>query len=606
VKTASTLAIVLALSSCTPNASSRGSGGAGAPEGGNGGEGDTGGGGSAGSGGRAGSGGKGGGGGTAGTGGMSGGSGGSTGGSGGSGGTAGGGGEAGADGGAGNGDPSDGPVVPPGSCAKYLGSGGAASAWVSVGANGRLVYKALTPQGDRIMDFSHAGYRGGGVALPAVPVAQTLKPSGGADDAPAIQAAIATVSAKPLVNGFRGAIVLEPGTFNVGATLTITSSGVVLRGSGSGTGGTELKLTGAAHDLISIKGTGSWTVAAETTFSDPYVPAGATSFNVADASAFKPGDAVLIRRPVTAAWITFMGMDQLVRNGAPQTWMTTSTRLPADRIVTAVAGNRVTVDAPLADSYDGQYLNPPGTTIGKYAFAGRLSEVGLEGVRITAPVVTGPISQPLSGIGQVTAVADGWISDVVAVETENSLLIDQSVKRFTVQDLSVLRSTIADGSAGYPLEVQFNGSQILIQRTTVKGDNLYTYCTGARATGPNVILNSKATGAHTRLEPHARWSTGLLADNVTHDDALNLVNRGTAGSGHGWAIGWGVLWNSSAANLDVQKPPGSMNWAIGCKGKQSGDGTFESLGAPVGPSSLYLAQLCERLGPAAVAAIGYK
>jgi len=36
------------------------------------------------------------------------------------------------------------------------------------------------------------------------------------------------------------------------------------------------------------------------------------------------------------------------------------------------------------------------------------------------------------------------------------------------------------------------------------------------------------------------------------------------------------------------------------------NGTFESVGAPVAPRSLYLAQLCERLGPQALASIGYK
>jgi hypothetical protein len=490
-----------------------------------------------------------------------------------------------------------------GSWAKYLGGPGAKSAWVWVDESGKLAYKTLGPEGDRIMDFSHAGYHGGGVALPMVPVAEMVSPSGG-DDAGAIQAALDAVAKRPLSGGFRGAVLLKPGTFMLGTTLQLTASGVVLRGSGSAAGGTELKLTGAPHDLMAIKGSGSWSVGAETTITDAYLPAGARTFTVADAAGLTLGDPVLVRRPVTAAWITFMGMDLLVRNGQPQTWLTTSTRLPADRVITAIAGNRVTVDVPLADSYDAKYV--PGTTVGKYTFAGRLSEVGVEHLRVSAPVITAPISQPLYGLVQASAVADGWISDVVALETENSVLIDQNVKRFTIQDLSILRSTIADSSAGYPLEVQFNGSQILVQRTTVKGDNLYSYCTGARATGPNVVLNSTATGMHTRLEPHARWSTGLLVDGVTHDDALNLVNRGTAGSGHGWAIGWGVLWNSAAANLDVQHPPGSMNWAIGSKGKPAGDGTFDSPQAPVAPGSLYLAQLCERLGPEAVANLGYK
>ena len=36
------------------------------------------------------------------------------------------------------------------------------SQWVYRDANGKLVYKA-TKRGDRIIDFSHAGYKGGGV-----------------------------------------------------------------------------------------------------------------------------------------------------------------------------------------------------------------------------------------------------------------------------------------------------------------------------------------------------------------------------------------------------------------------------------------------------------
>ena len=34
-------------------------------------------------------------------------------------------------------------------------------------------------------------------------------------------------------------------------------------------------------------------------------------------------------------------------------------------------------------------------------------------------------------------------------------------------------------------------------------------------------------------------------------------------------------------------------------------GTFDSKGVTVAPASLYLAQLCERLGPAAVTNIGF-
>jgi hypothetical protein len=99
-----------------------------------------------------------------------------------------------------------------------------------------------------------------------------------------------------------------------------------------------------------------------------------------------------------------------------------------------------------------------------------------------------------------------------------------------------------------------------------------------------------------------------LSDNVTEDDQINYWNRGTAGSGHGWAMGWGVIWNSKAGTFTVEQPPGSQNLCIGCTGKQAASdspGLFEAANARVAIDSLYLAQLCERLGPTALHEIGY-
>jgi len=98
--------------------------------------------------------------------------------------------------------------------------------------------------------------------------------------------------------------------------------------------------------------------------------------------------------------------------------------------------------------------------------------------------------------------------------------------------------------------------------------------------------------------------------------AIDLMNRGIFGSGHGWTIGWGVAWNSAADTFVVQRPPGSQNWSIGGRGairdqgRPGGSaneprGAFDSHGGPVAPSSLYLSQLCDRLGMQAVSNIGY-
>ena len=84
--------------------------------------------------------------------------------------------------------------------------------------------------------------------------------------------------------------------------------------------------------------------------------------------------------------------------------------------------------------------------------------------------------------------------------------------------------------------------------------------------GPVVVLNCIFHG-HGAIQPHMRWATGLLVDNCqVPEGGIDLMNRGIMGSGHGWTIGWSVVWNCTAKTFVIQQPPGSMNWAIGCKG----------------------------------------
>lgn len=46
---------------------------------------------------------------------------------------------------------------------------------------------------------------------------------------------------------------------------------------------------------------------------------------------------------------------------------------------------------------------------------------------------------------------------------------------------------------------------------------------------------------------------------------VKFMNRGNFGVGHGWTIGYGVIWNSITNSFHNQAPPGADNWAIGVK-----------------------------------------
>src|SRR6185503_14276001 len=84
-------------------------------------------------------------------------------------------------------------------CAGGIAQSTAKSQWVYPDEKGKLIYKMLE-NGDKIMDFSHAGYMGGGVSVPNVPVKITLHPMFG-DNTDGIQKAIDDVSKMKLVNG---------------------------------------------------------------------------------------------------------------------------------------------------------------------------------------------------------------------------------------------------------------------------------------------------------------------------------------------------------------------------------------------------------------------
>ena len=502
------------------------------------------------------------------------------------------------------------------------------SEWVYPGPDGKLIYKT-TPAGDRIMDFSYAGYEGGGVALPDVPVVKTVKPSGAADDTETIQAAINEVATMPLTNGFRGAVLLAPGTYICSNTIVISASGVVLRG--GGTNETTIQMTGRRHVAIRVGlgGGGRRYRRAEmqndespeadavspvqTTIADAYVPAGSKSFTLAETKGFAVGDTIEIRRPVTAAWIHFMNMDNLMRNGRSQTWIRTNTVIPIERRIAAISGNKITLDVPLSDSFDSKYLNPPGTIVAKINPPNRLTQVGIENLAIQSPLQRVNHTQELYSAIRLDG-QDCWIHNVLIDETMNSVSLGG--RRITLDNVTVNRKALHLG-ASKPAEFAPNGSQILLNRCSVNADNVWFAATGAEMSGPIVLLNC-AFGGDGHIEGHQRWTTGMLLDNCSlPDGGIDFKNRGAMGSGHGWGLGWALLWNCIASTYVVQKPPGAMNWAIGCIGQRVQisrpfdtepllpEGTFDSWGKPVAPQSLYLAQLQERLGPQALRNIGY-
>ncbi|HEX8204137.1 MAG TPA: hypothetical protein VF590_26910, partial [Isosphaeraceae bacterium] len=133
-------------------------------------------------------------------------------------------------------------------------AGPAPSRYVATDESGRLVYRT-DARGDRLPDFSHCGYRGGGVAIPDAPARVVLAPAEG-DDGARIQAALDRVARLPAdAAGLRGAVLLEAGRYDIAGGLRIAAGGVVLRGRGDGPDGTVLVARGTGRrTLIRVAG----------------------------------------------------------------------------------------------------------------------------------------------------------------------------------------------------------------------------------------------------------------------------------------------------------------------------------------------------------------
>lgn len=466
------------------------------------------------------------------------------------------------------------------------------------------------------MDFSHAGYMGGGVALPTVAVQKTIEPSGG-DDTARIQAALDEVAALPLKDGFRGAVLLAPGVYPCAGTLHLTASGVVLRGSASkGDSRSTIKLVGRPHNGITVAGKVGDREPFEdvrTRTVDAYVPSGEISFTVADAKGFAAGDTITVRKTVTADWVKFMGMDDLVRDGKKQTWMAVGRALSTERQIQAVEGNKITLDVPVSDSYDAQYAGAQGTEVVKVR-PNWLTQIGIEHLHIECPPQAIPHTQRHFTALRITG-QDCWARDVVCDETMTSVSVRG--RRITLQQVFVNRKALHQG-ASRPGEFEPGATQTLVDRCGVTADNVWFAWTGSGVPGPLVLLHCTFQGS-SRVESHHRWATGMLYDSCqAPKGSFEFRNRGSMGSGHGWSMGWGVAWNCFAQEYLIQNPPGSANWLIGSIGKSKltprpfdkdasnlPEGILDSHGEPVTPPSLYLAQLAERLGPQALKNIGY-
>ena len=502
------------------------------------------------------------------------------------------------------------------------------------GVDGKLVYVADS-LGNRIPDFSSAGYKGGGVRLPHVATRKTVWPVPG-DNSSIIQAAIDEVSVlSPDAAGFRGAVLLKMGNYILDKPLYIRASGVVLRGEGMSDVGTILvgrlskETQGPAFRrpaLINIGGDAGVKPVEQTKqlITSSYVPVGAVSFNVASAKGFKNGDRVIVRRIGNQEWIRQLGQDSIAVGR--KSWKPFN--INYDRIVTHVSANTITIDAPAFTAIEARW---GGGEIVKYT-DDRIWDVGIENLRGVSdydPTVRttayGNMDRPsfddpdtryegeeyfsdenhYFNFISISNAKDVWVRNISALHFGGSVVLSNAgTKWITVQECES-REPVSIRMGARRFTFQMNGQFCLVQRCfSQKGRHSFVL-QGPEASG-NVFLNCQAVNPYSTSEPHNRWVNGVLYDNVKAPLTARYWD---------YIIGWAganiVFWNCEGDFL-IQSPPTARNYSFGHIGVNAvifnaplqdlakPRGHIESLDRHVTPKSLYLAQLRQRLGAEAV------
>jgi len=474
------------------------------------------------------------------------------------------------------------------------------STLVSVGSNGKLVYTADS-KGNKVPDFSGVGYMNSESPIPTVGVVRIVNAVSG-DNLSNVQTAINEVAALPLdANGFRGAILFKAGKYLISDSIKINASGIVLRGEGKdSTTGTHFVCTKTAPiSLFYFSGnTGtSLSYTSRKAITNPYVPFGTNQVTVASGHTFVTGDKVMLHRIPKQSWVDLLTMAQWG-------WTYSAYDVYVERKVAAVNGNTITLDAPIVDHIDTAYAT---AELMRYT-SSRPEKCGIENMCISSTYASE--TDENHGWEAVTFfnIINSWAKDLdVYYFGYAAVHVLDGAAWITVQDCrNIDPKSLIDGGRRYSFNV--DGQRSLVQNCFTRGGR-HDFVNGSRSNGPVVFYNCSATNQFSDIGPHHRWSTGILYDNIfAINGRIDVQNRTSSGSGHGWAGAEIMFWNCEGDRMVLQDPQGdNVNWAIGCVFNQItnvGDMTTEPLGIVESSGthisaipSLFMKQLVERLEP---------
>jgi len=453
--------------------------------------------------------------------------------------------------------------------------------------------------GNRVPDFSYCGYKASEQAIPNVDI-KIVVPVVKGDATLRVQSALDYVSSLPLdADGFRGAVLLQKGSYEIFGQLKITASGVVLRGSGMGNNGTTLIGAGTTREtLVTIIGKDSLPQKHGYTgikITDPYVPVNALSFNVDSlVLSARHSNKIIIQRPSTKNWIAALGTDIFGGGISALGWKPGDRDLFFDRTITKIEGTTITIDAPITTALDTTY---GGGYIYFYNTDNRVTNCGIENLRCVSTYDKNNLKDEDHRWNAISIehATDAWVRQVNFENFAGSAVnILETCKRITVEDCkSVHPVSEIGGQRRYTFFT--SGQQTLFQRCYAE-NGYHDFAAGYCAPGPNAFVQCESYLPNSFSGAIDSWSSGILFDVVNvESNALRFGDRGQYANGAGWAAANSVFWNCTAAVIDCYKPPTAQNWSFGSWSQFQGDGYWGESNNTITPRSLYYGQLAARL-----------
>lgn len=460
---------------------------------------------------------------------------------------------------------------------------------------GKLIYGS-DERGNRLPDYSYCGYRASEVPIPDVGNV-IFVPQQEGNSSRAIQDAIDYVAslAPDKSTGFRGAVLLDKGTFVLHESLRISASGIVLRGMHREQ--TILKKTGTDRSaLLYVEGVDNRRITDTLVITNEYLPVNASSLSLSGSSIPEKGERILVIRTSSKEWIASIGCDIYGGGISALGWKPGEADLVWDRTVSLSASHRITLDAPLTAAID---MHREKALLLRYEWNGRISNCGVENMTLISDYDSNfPKDEAHCWTGiSIEHAENCWVRMVNFKHFAGSaVMVQPTGSKITVEDC---KSTDPVSETGGMRRQTFHtmGQQTLFQRCYSR-HGIHDFSTGYCAAGPNAFVQCEAEETLGFSGSVGSWACGVLFDIVDIDGHnLTFKNLGQDKNGTGWNAANSMFWQCTAAEIECFSASGdAANYAYGCWAQFSGNGYWGESNNHVQPRSLFYAQLQERLG----------